>query len=54
MCAGLLCVWAALLIKDELGGVRGEEEARKAGGGDPVVTKSEMKSEMRSMIQELL
>jgi len=33
---------------------REEEEARKAGGGDPAVTKSEMKSEMRSMIQELL
>lgn len=33
---------------------REEEEARKAGGGDPAVTKSEMKSEMRSIIQELL
>ena len=33
---------------------REEEEARKAGGGDPAVTKSEMKSEMRSMIQEFL
>jgi len=31
MCAGLLYVWAALLIKDELGGVRGEEERRRGG-----------------------
>jgi hypothetical protein len=42
---------------------REEEEGRKASagkhsgdgsGGDPLITKSELKSEMRSMIQELL
>jgi len=32
----------------------GEHKSGSDGGGDPLITKSEMKSEMRSMILELL